>query len=45
MRTSTLASYLSTVDHGNLIYNRYSAIDLKNLAELGPLWSVGVFYA
>ncbi|MER8026958.1 DUF4240 domain-containing protein [Glutamicibacter protophormiae] len=45
MRTSTLAAYLSTVDHGNLIYNGYSAIDLKNLAELGPLWSVGVYYA
>lgn len=45
MRTSTLASYLSTVDHGDLSYSGYNAIDLKNLAELGPLWSVGVFYA
>lgn len=45
MRTSTLVSYLSTVDQGDLSYNRYSAIDLKNLAELGTLWSVGVFYA
>lgn len=45
MRISTMASYLSTVDHGDLSYNRYNAIDLSNLAELGPLWSVGVFYA
>lgn len=45
MRTSTLASYLNTVDHGSLCYHRDNAIDLSNLAELGPLWSVGVFYA